>query len=213
MTDDQCEPLPPADGEDDGEDRRRWTDRRDIILSVISIFLTIGMFVWVHSQGQDLGKAQGNIKTEQQTLSDQQRALALAHQEIGITHKTLLNGCDRLNRQYVQENRTALANFELFALTLNETKAAERLKTIPPQQRASTRSFLKRLEDSVRNETWTPLADCKRQVDLHGSAYRTPEPVPFTLRLPTKAALSPPKLKAKPPPPDQSAIIKRLNGP
>lgn len=172
-------------------ERRRFTDRRDLVLSLASIVLSIAMFLWVHSQGNDLSAAQ-------QKIAAQQQALKQAHSELGVTHDTLVNSCNRLNRQYVEENRTAFSQFELFGLVFSETKASlsRPPRPVTSQQRQQTVAFLKRLDNTVKNEAWTPLANCDQQVSLHGGAYRVPDPVLFTRRLPSAAALTPPHLTA-----------------
>lgn len=158
-----------------------------------ALIATVGIFALALQQGRSntaLDNSSKAVRRADSAVARANAALAAVVVQQTRIHSQLAEGCKRGNLQRLTNNRANYASYVVFSFI--QQRFLKPTKNTTKKQVAITKRFAKRLKRAVASEEWTPLTNCAQAIGLHGPRYRSPEPVPFSKRLPPASQVAKP---------------------
>lgn len=161
----------------DGPERRqhRWQDSAEFFAICLAIVLWAVMVVLVLNAQDELGNHQKQLDREAQ--------------QIGAQRTSLIESCNRLQIQRIEDNINHYADYRVFKVVYIAFAGASQLQGGTAQEQQFNKTFVPELAKSIAAKTWVPRTDCTKVVNTQGIHYRAPGPIPFVKQLPPADAL------------------------
>lgn len=155
---------------------------RRLIITLVAVLVAA-----VLTFGYLLHRTEAN--THKATVAAERAAVALVNQRAAI-----YGGCHRQNRRQIASNLQSRASYNFFSAAVSlfdfGLKTSPAPLSVTAQERhgvALTNGLLAVMVRSVRDKTWTPLANCTATLN-HPGTYVPPGPVLFSKELPPRSA-------------------------
>lgn len=167
--------------------RRLRSRRSDLWASILSLVLMSVAVVLLYNENGRISDQNKKIASQEFTISQQTGEIADLSNKLGTSHQQLVDGCKRQVVRDIEANISNYADWTVDKFFLVATQHPLQAQT--QREARLTQQFIQPIKQSVASKVWVPLTNCQTAVDIHGSKYKLPKPVPFNVRKPPNRAV------------------------
>lgn len=156
--------------------------------AIIATVAGVALLIQTSHNTSALHRAEHAVAKSNAAVAKSNAAVRTSLTAIALQHKLLLQGCIRSNLTRASDNASHQSDYSIDSFVLARFLIPNPSET--PEQKRITSAFKARLLLAVTLKRWTPLTDCVVAIGKFGSAYKAPQPVPFSKKQPPASALS-----------------------
>lgn len=182
-----------------GQQLRAWAHhRRRWLWGTLGVLMILSAVGVAARNTSVLDSTQRDQRATQRDQAAQGRQLAALAKRLGDEHTQLIEGCNRLQIQRVDENISHFSDFNVYRSVLVESIASEKRMHLTAEQIRDSDVLLDPIRAAIAAKTWVPVTNCTQAVNAGGVHYAIPLPIKFTSRLPRCVDLTLPGFQPDP---------------